>query len=141
MLDLFGLKPPKKRSKMGKMTVFDPPQISIIRQGSIPQAPATLDEVAANLWREILTDRRLTNRAELTILEMAAQAYSRAERLRVLIETEGEMIDTGTGSSKPNGCIALELTARALCSRLLGKLRAPEDRPKMGRPANRKPSA
>jgi len=70
-------------------------------------------------------------------LEQAVQAYDRAERLRGLIAEEGEMIATGTGSSKPNGCIALELQARALCARLIGKFHL-SDEPKRGpgRPAN-----
>ena len=54
------------------------------------------------LWREILSDRRLTSRPEPTILEHACQAHERAESLRQQILTAGELIETQTGGIKAN---------------------------------------
>jgi hypothetical protein len=120
------------------MTRFQPAVIEIHRQGAVPEPPATLGADGARLWRDVLAEWSLQNVAELALLEQAAQAYDRAERLRGLIAEEGEMIATGTGSSKPNGCIALELQARALCARLIGKLHL-SDEPK--RPPGRPPKS
>jgi hypothetical protein len=123
------------------MNAFQPASIVIVREGSVPDAPETLDTTAADLWRSILTQRRITNRTELAILEHACQCHSRAESLRRLIAIEGELIATAEGNSKVNGLLTIELQARALCSRLLGKLVVPEQPTRMGRPPNMKPSA
>jgi hypothetical protein len=120
------------------MTRFQAAAIEIHRRGTEPEAPANLGEHGAKLWRDILAEWAIDNVSDLAILEQAAQAYDRAERMRLLIAEQGEMIDTATGSQKPNGCIALELQARALCARLIGKLHL-SDEPKRspGRPATR----
>jgi hypothetical protein len=122
------------------MTVFERRAFTIVREGDVPNAPPSLDETGATLWRSILAQRRITSAAELVVLENACQCFSRAESLRRIISVEGELIETGDGGFKANGLLTIELTARALCSRLLGQLRASEDRPKMGRPPNQKPS-
>jgi hypothetical protein len=49
-------------------------------------------------------------------------------------------IETETGAVKANPLLMVEVSCRALCSRLLGKLRAPEDKPRMGRPPSVKAS-
>jgi hypothetical protein len=123
------------------MTVFQPTPFVIVREGAAPDLPATFDEAAANLWRAVLASRRITSAAELTILEHACSCHSRAESLRRLIAVEGELIQTADGNAKVNGLLMVELQCRALCARLLDKLRAPADRPtRMGRPPNQKPS-
>jgi phage terminase small subunit len=121
------------------MNVFNPPPITIIRQGSVPEPPATFDDVAATLWRAILAQRRLTNQVELTILENACQCYSRAEGLRRIIAVEGETVTTETGF-KANPLLMVELQARALCSRLLDRLIPAADKRNPGRPAGQRPS-
>jgi phage terminase small subunit len=121
------------------MNVFNPPPITIIRQGSVPEPPPTFDDIAAALWRAILTQRRLTNAAELAILENACQAYSRAEGLRRIIAVEGETVTTETGF-KANPLMMVELQSRALCARLLDRLIPAEDKRRLGRPAGQKPS-
>jgi hypothetical protein len=119
------------------MTRFQVAAIEIHRRGTEPEAPANLGEHGAKLWRDILAEWDIDNVSDLAILEQAAQAYDRAERMRLLIAAQGETISTGTGSSKPNGCIALELQARALCARLVGKLHlTDEPRRGPGRPPN-----
>jgi hypothetical protein len=125
---------------MGKMSAFQPIAIEIVRQGSVPDAPESLDVHGATLWRAILAQRCLTSPAELTILEHACQCHGRAESLRRLIAVHGELIETADGNSKVNGLLTVELQCRALCSRLLGKLVGPEDKPRMGRPPGQKPS-
>jgi hypothetical protein len=120
------------------MARFQPAAIEIYRARTAPDPPATLGDHGCKLWRDILAEWSIDNASELAILEQAAQAYDRAERMRLLIAAQGEMIDTGTESSKPNGCIALELQSRALCARLMGKLHL-TDEPKRGpgRPPNK----
>jgi hypothetical protein len=54
------------------------------------------------LWREILSDRRLTSRPKLTILEHARQAHDRAKSPAQQILTAGELIETQTGGIKAN---------------------------------------
>ncbi|WFU53022.1 hypothetical protein QA639_25455 [Bradyrhizobium pachyrhizi] len=111
--------------------------IAIYQPGTAPEPPATLGEHGRKLWGDILADWDISNVSDLAILEQACQAHDRAERLRLLIAEQGEMLVTAAGSSKPNGCIALELQARALCARLIGKLHL-TDEPKRGpgRPPN-----
>jgi phage terminase small subunit len=122
------------------MNAFEPAPFVIVRQGAAPEAPPSLDETGAMLWREVLASRRLTKRAELAILENACAAYQRVESLRLLISTHGELIETDLGGIKANPCIALELTARALCARLLDRLIPADYKRGAGRPANQRPS-
>ena len=120
-----------------QMTSFQAAPIEIHRRGTEPEVPATLGEHGAKLWRDVLAEWDVDSVSDLAILEQACQAYDRAERMRLLIAEQGEMIETATGSLKPNGCIALELQARGLCARLLGRLHL-SDEPKRGpgRPPN-----
>jgi hypothetical protein len=122
------------------MTRFQAVPIEIHRAGTRPEPPPAVGQHGSKLWRDILAEWDIINAPDLAILEQAAQAYDRAERMRLLIADQGEMIATGTGSTKPNGCIALELQARALCARLISKLHL-TDEPKRGpgRPANIRP--
>jgi hypothetical protein len=101
-----------------EMNSFEPVPFEIRRQGSASDPPSSLGELGATLWREILSDRRLTSRPELTILEHACQAHDRAESLRQQILISGELIETLTGSIKANPLLMLEnCQARALCAR------------------------
>jgi phage terminase small subunit len=123
------------------MSSFQPILIEIYRQGTGPEPPSSLGELGATLWRAILSERRLTSRAELTILEHACQAHDRAESLRQQIVTSGELIETAQiGCFKANPLLMVELHARALCARLLDKLVPAEDKRGPGRPPNMRPS-
>ena len=122
------------------MNSFNPVPIEIYRQGTAPDPPPSLNDLGASLWRAILSQRRLTNHAELTILEHACQAHERAESLRQQIRTSGELIETLTGGIKANPLLMVELQARALCARLLDKLVPADDKRGPGRPPNQRPS-
>jgi phage terminase small subunit len=123
------------------MNQFKPVPIEIYRQGTAPEAPSSLSELGASLWRQILSERRLTSRAELTILEHACAAHARAESLRQQILTTGDLIETAQiGSFKANPLLVVELQARALCARLLDRLIPAEDKRAPGRPPNQRPS-
>jgi hypothetical protein len=113
------------------MTVHKPIPFEIYRAGTAPDPPPSLGEHGAKLWRDILGGYDISSAPDLTILEQACACYDRAERLRVLIADSGEEIATATGSTKANPLIALELQARALLARLLGKLHL-SDEPKRG---------
>jgi phage terminase small subunit len=115
---------------------FQAPVIEIYRRGTTPEAPGTLGEHGAKLWRDILTEFDVTDRARLTILEQACACYERAESLRAQIAISGEEIETGIGSTKANPLIALELQARSLCARLIGKLHLSDEPKRLGRPPN-----
>jgi phage terminase small subunit len=116
------------------MTFFEPAPFTIVREGATPEPPETLDNRGATLWREVLISRRITSRVELIVLEHACQCHSRAESLRQQIVAHGELIITEHGAVKANPLLMVEVQCRALCSRLLSKLRAPEEKPRMGRP-------
>src|SRR5262245_60322128 len=122
------------------MNATEPVPFIIRRQGEAAPAPETLDVVAATLWREVLSSRRITSAAELTILEHACQCHSRAEALRRLIAIEGELLVTDRGGTKANPLLMVEVQCRALCARLLDKLIPAEDRRGPGRPAGQRPS-
>ena len=62
-----------------EMNSAEPVPFVIRRQGTVPEPPCSRRELGATLWREILSDRRLTSRPELTILEHARQALDRAK--------------------------------------------------------------
>jgi hypothetical protein len=99
------------------MNSVEPVPFLIRRQRTVPEPPCSLGELGATLWREILSDRRLTSRPEPTILEHACQAHERAESLRQQILTAGELIETQTGGIKASPLLMVELQARALYAR------------------------
>jgi hypothetical protein len=120
------------------MAVKNPIPFEIYRAGTAPDPPPSLGEHGAKLWRDILGEYDINGAPDLTILEQACACCDRAERLRVLIADSGEEIATAGGSTKANPLIALELQARALAARLLGRLNlSDEPKPGPGRPPKR----
>jgi hypothetical protein len=121
------------------MAAKNPIPFEIYRAGTAPDPPPSLGEHGQKLWHDILGEYDISGAPDLTILEQACACCDRAETLRAQIEREGESIATAGGSTKANPLIALELQARALLARLLGRLDlSDEPRRGPGRPANRR---
>jgi P27 family predicted phage terminase small subunit len=113
------------------MTAFKPIPFEIYRAGTAPDPPPSLGEHGRKLWRDILGGYDVSSVPDLTILAQACACYDRAEALRAQIERDGETIATAGGSTKANPLLVIELQARALLARLLGKLNL-KDEPKRG---------
>jgi hypothetical protein len=108
-----------------------PIPFEIYRQGTAPEPPGTLGVHGSKLWRDVVTENDIPDTARLTILEQACAAYERAEGLRKLIAVDGELIESKAGGIKANPLLMVEITARALCARLIGKLNL-DNEPKRG---------
>ena len=65
-------------------------------------------------------------------MEQACQAYAAAERPRRQIQVSGDEAMTANGGTKANPLIAIELQARSLVARLLGRLGVLDTEPKRG---------
>jgi hypothetical protein len=89
--------------------------------GNPPEPPPDLGAAGAKLWRDIAREWNVDGAAPETVLLHACQCADRVESLRLQILAEGELIKTPHGV-KANPLIVLELQARALGVRLLGRL-------------------
>lgn len=97
--------------------------------------PANLGSAGTNLWRSILSQYDIRDSGGLALLEQAAFANDRAERLRVEIDAAGEILHTHKGPREHPGLKA-ELASRAFVTRTLVKLGLHVEpvRPSVGRP-------
>jgi hypothetical protein len=83
--------------------------------------PANLGEAGTRFWEGIAAEYDISDAGGRALLEQAAFAYDRAERLRALIDRDGEVIPT-RNSAREHPCLKGELAARALVCRTLQKL-------------------
>jgi phage terminase small subunit len=97
-----------------------------------PEPPTELGLAGSKLWRDILKEWVISDAAPLAVLEQACEAYDRAESLRREIQVSGELIETAGGGTKANPLLAIELQARSLTARLLGRLDLLDTGPKRG---------
>jgi hypothetical protein len=115
----------------------DKPLLSLVNlRSTIPEPPATLAEPGASLWRSVMTQFDIDDCGGLALLEQAALAADRAERLRIQIDEDGEIIRGRTGPREHPGLRA-ELAARAFICRTLqrlGVVLVEPTRPAPGRP-------
>jgi hypothetical protein len=102
------------------------------------EPPVNLGPAGCKLWRSILADYDITDAGGLLLLEQAAFAADRAERLREQIDADGEIIHGRTGPKEHPGLKA-EIAARSLLARMLVKLGLHVEplRPGPGRPPGR----
>jgi hypothetical protein len=87
------------------------------------------------LWDAIVQEWDVSDSGSLAVLQEACHSRDVSERLRRQIAAAGDEIELSGGGSKPNGLIVLELQARSLTARLLGRLgvldaKSSGDRPK-----------
>jgi hypothetical protein len=85
------------------------------------QPPRNLGPTGRKLWTDILHEYRIEDRAGLELLCLACEAVERAERLRALIDEEGEIVRTKTGPRSHPG-LRDELQNRAFVARTLERL-------------------
>jgi hypothetical protein len=83
--------------------------------------PANFGPAGLNLWRSILAQYDIRDAGGLALLEQAALASDRAERLRAEIDGAGEILHTRNGPREHPGLKA-ELASRAFITRTLVKL-------------------
>jgi hypothetical protein len=97
--------------------------------------PANLGSAGTNLWKSILSQYDIRDSGGLALLEQAAFAADRAERLRVEIDAAGEILHSRNGPREHPGLKA-ELASRAFIARTLCKLGLHVEplRPSVGRP-------
>jgi hypothetical protein len=119
------------------MTAKNPAPTTLYRLDTIPEPPAELGEAGASLWRAILAEFVVGDAGGLAVLAEACAARDLAERLRRQIELEGDLVPGAHGTSKANPLISMELTARGLIARLLGRLGVLDGKDK--RPPGRPP--
>jgi hypothetical protein len=98
------------------------PELTIVNPtSSISKPPTNLGPAGVALWHSIMTEYDVSDAGGRALLEQAAMAYDRAERLRIEIDRDGEIIRGRTGMREPPGLRA-ELAARAFICRTLQRL-------------------
>jgi hypothetical protein len=98
-----------------------PPLTVVNLASSVPKPPANLGPAGANLWRSIMSEYDISDAGGQALLEQAAAAYDRAERLRVEIDRDGEIVRGRTGMREHPG-LRGELAARSFICRTLQRL-------------------
>jgi hypothetical protein len=88
---------------------------------SLPKPPANLGPAGATLWRAIMSEYDVSDAGGQALLEQAAAAYDRVERLRVEINRDGEIIRGRNGLREHPGLRA-ELGSRSFVCRTLQRL-------------------
>jgi hypothetical protein len=103
---------------------------------SLPEPPTSLGPAGIALWKAIMNDYVVADAGGLTLLEEACCARDRAEKLRIEIDRDGEILHTARGLKEHPGLKA-ELAARAFITRTLQRLGINLEvvRPSPGRPA------
>jgi hypothetical protein len=114
------------------MAAEKPIPLVAYQSGPAPEPPAELGVYGSKLWRDVLAEWDISDAASLAVLEQAAQAYDTAERLRRQIQVSGDEIALPGGSMKANPLIMVEIAARSLVARLLGRLDVLDTGPKRG---------
>jgi hypothetical protein len=100
----------------------DKPPLSVVNLPStIPKPPANLGPAGASLWRSIMAEYDVADAGGQALLEQAASAYDRAERLRIEIDRDGEIVRGRTGMREHPG-LKIELASRSFVCRTLQRL-------------------
>jgi hypothetical protein len=103
-------------------TPDDNPPLTVVNlAASLPKPPANLGPAGASLWRNIMSEYDVSDAGGQALLEQAAAAYDRAERLRVEIDRDGEIVRGRAGIREHPG-LRGELAARAFICRTLQRL-------------------
>jgi P27 family predicted phage terminase small subunit len=109
-----------------------PIPITAYLPATAPEPPAELGAHGSKLWRDILSEWDIPDQASLAVLRQACSAFDRAETLHARIEEDGETIMLPGGSMKANPLLMVEISARSLVARLLGRLGLLDGEPKRG---------
>jgi hypothetical protein len=101
----------------------DKPSLSVVNLSpSGPQPPANLGPAGVRLWHGIMSQYDISDAGGQALLEQAAAAYERAERLRVEIDRDGEIIRGRGGIMREHPGLKVELASRAFVCRTLQRL-------------------
>jgi hypothetical protein len=101
----------------------NPIPIAAFRPGNPPApAPSELGPAGTALWDAIVTEWDVSDSGGLAVLQEACHSRDTAERLRREIAAIGDTVELSGGGTKANPLIVLELQARSLTARLLGRL-------------------
>jgi hypothetical protein len=88
----------------------------------VPDPPRPLGAAGMQLWRSIQGEYNIGDAGGITMLLVGCQALDRAERLRVQIDADGEVIRLRNGSVRAHPAIRDELGCRAQVMRAIEKL-------------------
>jgi phage terminase small subunit len=87
---------------------------------SPPPPPAHLSSSAADWWRTT-TETYVLHEHHLRLLQLACEAWDRAQEARKVLEDEGLTVP-GQKGPRPHPCIAIEHAARLTVARLVREL-------------------
>jgi len=85
------------------------------------EPPGKLGDVGLSLWRDIVSSYEFSDRASYETLFQACAAADRAQRLRELIDQDGEVIGTRMGL-KDHPALRHEIACRSFVVRTLARL-------------------
>jgi len=91
-----------------------------IAPDSLPQAPSHLSPSARQWWEIVVRDYILAEH-HLRLLQLACEAWDRAQEARAQLEDEGLTV-SGAQGIRPHPCVAIERDARLAVARLVREL-------------------
>jgi hypothetical protein len=101
----------------------DKPPLSVVNVSpTTSKAPPNLGPAGVRLWQAIMSEYEISDAGGQALLEQAAAAYERAERLRVEIDRDGEIIRGRGGIMREHPGLKVELASRAFVCRTLQRL-------------------
>jgi hypothetical protein len=109
---------------MVKNTSKPKPGLAVIGaapSGSAPPPPGHLGPIGVDLWRDITAAYEFEDRASYETLAQACAAAERAEKCRVQIDQDGELIRTKAGV-RDHPLLKHEIAARSFTVRTLARL-------------------
>jgi hypothetical protein len=86
------------------------------------EPPGKLGAVGLSLWHDIVSSYEFSDRGSYETLFQACAAADRAERLRELIDKDGEVIRTKTTGLKDHPALRHEIACRSFVCRTLARL-------------------
>src|SRR5215831_10955237 len=87
---------------------------------SLPQPPSHLSASATQWWRTTV-ETYVLHEHHLRLLQLACEAWDRAQAARAQLEEEGLTV-SGQKGPRPHPCIAIEHSARLAVARLVREL-------------------
>src|SRR5262245_30752028 len=106
---------------MVKNPACDPALTVVNLASTVPKPPATLGPAGASLWRSIMSEYDVGDSGGQALLGQAGRALDRAERLRIQIDEDGEIIRGRNGPREHPG-LKVELASRSFVCRTLQRL-------------------
>src|SRR6188768_215256 len=86
-----------------------------------PTPPSHLSDETRNWWRSVVTTYVL-ERHHLKLLQLAGEAWDRAQEARALLAQDGICIGGREGGLRPHPCVAIERDSRLAFARLVREL-------------------